>query len=173
MNNQKQNKFCVLVRRVTVLIMALCMTSMVEAQSQRNVWCRTIIISTLDGATMEYLIDQHTKVKIDKPNLVIETEGVVLNYELDNMSQIRYGRRLVPSGMDSNVIDNERPFKWENETMYFFRLPDDTLIEVFTTDGKQVMSHRCSGDAQLSLRSLQGGMYLVKINETTYKILKR
>lgn len=168
-----QNKFNVLVRRVTVLIMTLCMTSMVDAQSPGNVWCRTIIISTLDGATMEYLIDQHTKVRIEKPNLVIETEGVVLNYELDNMAQIRYGRQLVPSGMESNAVDNERPFKWENETMYFFHLPDNTLIEVFTTDGKQVMSQRCSGDAQLPLRSLQDGVYLVKINETTYKILKR
>ena len=95
-----------------------------------------------------------------------------MDYELEKMAQVRYGKRLVPSGI-SNIADDNQPFKWEDETIYFFQLSDDTLIEVFTADGKQVMSRRCSGDAQLSLKSLIDGVYFVKINQTTYKILKR
>lgn len=153
------------------MIVVLFSTMSAKAQSEHGIWRKTIIVSTLDGTTMEYLIDTDTKVKVEKPNLVIETEGVVLFYELDKMAQVRYGKRLVPSGIES--IGDDQPFKWEDETLFFFHLSENTLIEVFTTDGKQVVSRRYSGDAQLPLRSLHDGVYLVKINNDTYKILKR
>ena len=164
----------VLVRRLAVLLFAsLFLTNAADAQSQDGVWRRTIVVATLDGTTMEYLIDQDTKVKVEKPNLIIETEGVVLYYDLDMMLQVRYGKRFVQSGVEPIIVDDNQPFKWEDETLFFFHLPEETLIEVFTTDGKQVVSRRCSGDAQLPLRSLHDGVYLVKLNQTTYKILKR
>ena len=170
---KKYCKMNVCFRHLAVLIfVVLCMTTTAEAQSTEGVWRRTIVVATLDGTSMEYLIDQDTKVRVEKPSLIIETEGVVLYYDLDMMSQVRYGRRFVPSGI-SPVVTDDQLFKWENETLFFFHLPEETLIEVFTTDGKQVVSRRCSGDAQLPLRSLHDGVYLVKINQTTYKILKR
>ena len=156
------------------VLLAFLMLSFVPASAQQGegVWRKTIVVTTLDGTTMEYLIDSDTKVKIEKPNLVIETEGVVLNYELEKMAQVRYGKRLVPTGINGVTVE-EQPFKWEDETVFFDRLPDNTLIEVFTTDGKLVVSRQYSGNAQLPLQSLANGVYLVKVNDTTYKIVKR
>ena len=54
-----------------------------------------------------------------------------------------------------------------------YTVEKNTLIEMFTADGKQVLSRHCSGNAQLPLNSLTNGVYLVKINESTYKIVKR
>ena len=140
--------------------------------AEDGVWRRTIIVSTLEGMTMEYLIDKNTKVKIEKPNLVIETEGVVLTYELESMNQVRYGRKFIPSGIH-NVTDDNQPFIWDDETMMFDNLPNNTLVEVYSADGKQIVSRRCSGNAQLSLKTLTNGVYIVKIDQTTYKIMKR
>lgn len=144
----------------------------VTAQETEGTWQRTIIIATLDGATMEYLIDKDTKVTIEKPNLIIETEGVVLNYELEKMSQVRYGKMFMPTGIGRTKAETP-PFKWEDETIFFNHLLENTLIEVFTADGKQVMNQQCSGDAQLSLKQFPTGVYLIKMNQTTYKILKK
>jgi hypothetical protein len=155
-----------------LLYAGIMMTIPAKAQNTNGMWRKTIIISTIDGTTMEYLINTDTKVKIMKPDLIIETEGVVLNYELEKMAQVRYGKKLVPSGIDGMTVDNQ-PFKWEDETIYFDHLSDNTLIQVFTADGKQVLSRRCSGNAQLPLNSLIDGVYLVKVNDSTYKILKR
>lgn len=143
-----------------------------NAQETEGTWQKTIIVATMDGATMEYLIDSDTKVKIEKPYLVIETEGVAINYELETMGQVRYGKKFVPTGI-SNTKSDAQPFKWEDGTIFFNHLPENTLIEVFTADGKQVMNQRCSGDAQLSLKQLPTGVYLVKMNQTTYKILRK
>ena len=141
-----------------------------HAQTDNRVWRKTIIVTTLDGATMEYLIDETTKVRVEKPYLVIETEGVVLNYELEWMGQLRYGRRLV-DGLDEATTDT--PFSFDNETLYFDGLPESSLIGVFTTDGKQTLSRRCSGSASLSLRTLSPGAYIVKVNGETYKIVRK
>jgi len=156
-----------------LLLLVLLETQSIIAQSHPDVWRRTIVVSTLDGTTMEYLIGTDTKVRIEKPNLVIETEGVVLFFDLEQMAQVRYGKRRVPSNIEEMSIEAEQPFKWEDETLFFFHLPDETLVEVFAADGKQVVSRRCSGNSQLPLRALHDGVYLVKLNQSTYKILKR
>lgn len=144
-----------------------------KAQNTEGIWQKTIIVATIDGATMEYLIDSNTKVKVEKPYLVIETEGVVLNYELEKMAQVRYGKKFVPTGIGSVKAEDTQPFKWEDEIIFFDHLPENTLIEVFTADGKQVLSQRYSDNAQLSLKQLPIGVYLVRMNQTTYKILKK
>ena len=142
-----------------------------NAQNENGVWRQTIIVTTLDGTTMEYLIDKETKVKIEKPNLVIETENVVLNYELENMKQVRYGRTFVTT--DIQNVQNDQPFKLEDETLFFKDLPENSQVGIYTTDGKTVVSRHCSGEASLSLNSLPSGMYIVKINNESYKILKK
>ena len=142
-----------------------------NAQNENGVWRQTIIVTTLDGTTMEYLIDKDTKVKLEKPNLVIETENVVLNYELENMKQVRYGKKFVTTGIQN--VQNNQPFKLEDETLFFKDLPENSQVGIYTTDGKTVVSRQCSGEASLSLNSLPSGMYIVKINAESYKILKK
>lgn len=132
-------------------------------------WQKTIIISTTDGTNMEYIIDENTKVRVVKPDLIIETEGVTINYELEKMAQIRYGKR----SLGIQTIKIEKPFTFDNETLYFSQLPSNTLIEVFAADGRQTLSRRCNGSGQLSLSSLSPGAYIVKVNTITYKIVKK
>lgn len=155
-----------------LLLITLFSTLPANAQGGEAGWRKTIIVKTLDGTTMEYIIDTDTKVKIEKPNLVIETEGVEINYELEKMAQVRYGKKFISTGINNVAIDDQ-PFKFEDETIFFDNLSENTLIEMFTADGKQVLSRHCSGNAQLPLNSLTDGVYLVKINESTYKIVKR
>ncbi|MBR5656173.1 MAG: leucine-rich repeat domain-containing protein [Prevotella sp.] len=142
-------------------------------EMEDGVWCPTIIVTTLDGATVEYLIDKNTKVKIAKPDLVIETDGMVLTYELENMSQVRYGKKFVSMGIPVVSIAKDEPFKMENETLFLSGLSENTLVGIYNVEGKTVMSRRYSGKAQVSLKGLPSGVYFVKFNNETYKILKK
>lgn len=142
-----------------------------HAQNGDGVWRKTIIVTTLDGTSLEYLIDENTKVRIEKPNLVIETEGVTLHHELEKMGQLRYGKRFITEGIDE-IVGN-KPFSFDNETLFFDQLPENSLIEIFTTDGKKTYNRSCSGNTQVSLLTLSPGAYIVKVNSNTYKILKK
>ena len=136
-------------------------------------WRKTIIVTTLDGTTMEYLIDEDTKIKVEKPYLVIETDNVVLNYELENMKNLRYGKKFISDGIEDVIVENGQPFQYKDETLFFKDLPENSQVGIFTLDGKTVVNHQCSGEASLSLNSLPSGMYIVKINNESYKILKK
>jgi len=136
-----------------------------------GVWHKTIIVKTLDGTTMEYLMDRQTKVTIVKPYLVIETEGTVVKYELESMAQLRYGKRFVPTGIKSATADGA-PFEVADNAVKFNHLQTPTLVEVFTLDGKQVISKMLSGTTSISIAQLPSGVYLLKMNNETYKILK-
>ena len=58
----------------------------------------TILVTTSDGVTVEHLIDQNSHVSIEKPNLIIETDGKVLTYDLEQMARLCYGHRYVTAG---------------------------------------------------------------------------
>ena len=136
-------------------------------------WRKTIIVTTLDGTMMEYLIDEDTKIKVEKPYLVIETDNVVLNYELEKMKHVRYGKKLVSDGIEDVTVQKEHPFTMKDETLFFKGLPENSQVSIYTLDGKTVVSRQCSGDGSLTLNSLTTGMYIVKINNESYKILKK
>lgn len=136
-------------------------------------WHRTLIVSTLDGGTMEYLLDKQTKVRIEQPNLVIETDGTVLTYELQSLSQIRYGRKYITTGIHGETVVNGQAFRMEDGVLLFDNLRDNSLVEVFTVDGKTVMSRHCSGRTSVTLDQFGTGVYFVKVNGETYKILKK
>jgi hypothetical protein len=53
-----------------------------------------LIIDKTDGNTVEYMINENTKVKIAKPDLVIEMNGQLLTYPLAEVSQLRYDERM-------------------------------------------------------------------------------
>ena len=167
------NLFFKQMKLVKVMLFMIGMLFTIEsyAQDDGTIWKNTIVVSTIDGTTFEYLIDKDTKVRLDNPNLVIETEGVILSYELANMGQLRYGRRPITNGITDNPA--VQPFSFDNETLYFERLPQGSLIEVFTIDGKLTSSLRCGDSARFSLSALSSGTYIVKVNESTYKILKK
>ena len=60
------------------------------------------------------------------------------------------------------------------EHIDFSNLPAGAAISIYTLDGKQLYSHRPAEGKTLSLplSSLQSGIYLVKVNDVTYKIQK-
>lgn len=67
-----------------------------------------ILIYKMDDSIDEFKIDENTKVKIAKPNLVIDVNGQVVSYLLEELKQIRYEERLIDlCSMNASVNLNE------------------------------------------------------------------
>ena len=60
-------------------------------------------------------------------------------------------------------------------TLVLSGLKSGTSAQVFSTDGRmvQTLTANYNGTFRLSLSSLPTGVYVVKVNDTTYKILKQ
>ena len=95
----------------------------------------TILVSTTDGLTVEYLIDEHSKLRIEKPDLIIETDGMILNYSLENMSQLRYGQRQVSA---KSILQNfDIP---SVGTVFVHGMKENSVVEVISANNA-IMKH--------------------------------
>ena len=127
-------------RSKTILLKALLLCALIVSVQNANgdgVWRKTIIFSTLDGTTMEYLIDANTKITVEKPNLVVETEGAVINIELDDMSKIQYGKKWVPIvvGKEQITISNAKQVPYFSENNLNFMSLAEKGIKAYVATG--------------------------------------
>lgn len=147
---------------VNLVIDAILDTPLVQVYS-------TIIVTTVDGGTVEYLIDDRTKVRLVKPYLIINTDGMVMTYHLDDMTRLRYGQRMVTSGIGI-LRDDNLP---TTGTIFLNDLNDNTLTEVTSADGRVLMNQRSGGTVEVSLGSEPAGEYVITAGCITINIVKQ
>ena len=129
----------------------------------------TILVTTTDGITIEYLLDENSRLMIAKPNLVIETDGMVMTYELEHMAQLSYGQRTVNTNL-SMLKDFDIP---TGGTLFMHDLKENALTEVTNADGGVVMNQQGNTDVKVSLSNQPAGEYMIKAASQTIKIVKQ
>ena len=125
------------------------------------------ILVTSDDVTMECLIDQNSNIKIEKPNLVIRTRDQVLTYDLDKMTQMRYGQRVITGDTGQETL--------KAGSIIMHGLKENTIIEVTDSDGRVVMRKSGSenSNVMLSLDDEPSGEYKISTASQTIKIVKQ
>lgn len=132
-----------------------------------------LVIITTDGTESRFVLNEMPQVKIEKPNLVVESEGTRVMFELNQMKRIRYEKvPVVPTAIE--VVETNNSLDKKQGYIDFRNLPADANISIYTLDGRQVYSHRPTqgGTFSLPLNTLPSGVYLVKVNDVTYKVQK-
>jgi len=64
--------------------------------------CTYLILTMTDGSTSEYMLNEHSKVTIAKPYLIVKSgSGRPKSFSLEKLSQLRYEERMV--SIDNNL----------------------------------------------------------------------
>ena len=133
---------------------------------------KMLVVTAMDGTTTKYLLDGMPQVRIEKPYLIISSGMASVSLPLENLQHMHYEKATD----DATAIGEIKVFdeKGGSERIDFSNLPADASVSIFTLDGKQLYSVRPGQGKNLSLPlgSLQSGIYLVKVNDVTYKIQK-
>ena len=133
---------------------------------------KMLVVTAMDGTTTKYLLDGMPQVRIEKPYLVISSGMASVSLPLENLQHMHYEKATDEATAigDIKVFDE----KGGSERIDFSNLPADANVSIYTLDGKQLYSMRPGQGKNLSLPlgSLQSGIYLVKVNDVTYKIQK-
>lgn len=128
----------------------------------------TILVTSTDGITIEYLLDENSKIRIEKPAFIIETDGMVVSYELGYMAQLRYGQKQIVTNLDM-LKGLDVPTAG---TFFFHDLKENALTEVVNAQGNVVMSQRGNDNVKVSLNNQPAGEYVIKADSQTIKIVK-
>ncbi len=133
---------------------------------------KMLVITATDGTTTKYLLEGMPQVRIEKPYLVITTGTTSVSLPLENLQHMHYEKATDEATAIKGITAFDE--KTGREHIDFSNLPAGAAVSIYTTDGKLLYNHRPAQGKTLSLPldALQSGIYLVKVNDVTYKIQK-
>lgn len=127
----------------------------------------TILVTTTDGLTVEYLIDENTRILFSNAKLMIKTDGIVFTSELKKIAQLRYGQREVSTVQILRKVDIPMA-----GTVFLHGSKENTLTEVKSTDGRVIMEEHGYGPFKVWLGNEPSGEYVVNTDSQTINIVK-
>ena len=145
------------------------MTGIVMTARQRE----QLIILGKDGTKIAYALTDKPKITFTDSDLVVSVNGLTSNYLLINLLGITYSESDVMN--ISNAKDDFPLFYMNGNKLMFHKIKRDMALFLYKIDGSLVFKKRISKDSDttVSLSSIESGIYVLQINGTVFKIIKK
>lgn len=153
-------------RLMVAALMALgfCNVSMAETAMTH------LCIHFVDGKCSSYTLSSDPEIAFAENELTIRTNGIDVTYPLDDVSRITYGDENGAGVYD--LEHGESPYRIDNGYILFSNLAEGTIVDIYDINGAVVRCHQAevAGEYRLPVRDLSPGIYIVRVNNTTFKI---
>ena len=153
-------------KKVILLLFGMVLTTTVKAEGlMLQIW-------QTDGQVVTIALSDEPVTTYADGKLIVQTKKTTITYPLEKVKRYTYGSEIDGISLPDAV---KAEFSNNGETLTFTGLKPNTNIWVYTAAG-QVARHLNSGKnskVAVSVSNLPTGVYVVKINDTTYKMTKR
>lgn len=134
-----------------------------------------LVIWAKDGSKIaEYALTEMPKVTFESGAFVISSASTEIeSYELDRLARFTYEKKESTGIKD--IVTDDVSFSINGETLIFSSLKANSLVSVHALNGTSVFSERIdhAGQYAFPLTNLTRGIYLIHVNDSTYKIVKK
>ena len=157
--------FLTMTKVLLLAVLCLCSSAIKADDMVLQVWLA-------DGQTMSINLNEEPRTTYSDGNLVIMTTKTTVTFPLEKVKKFTY--RDASNGISQpNVV--KAAFSADGETLSFSDLKSGTTILLYNVAGQLLRSVTPdSGNrAVVSVSQLPTGVYVVKMNDATYKITKR
>jgi hypothetical protein len=124
---------------------------------------KTISVITKDGNTTAVDIAEQTQIKFSGTQITFGDKTF-------NRADVVKFSYVKGSGTAAVKTGAERPFRQVGNSLIF---STDANATIFAVDGRKVISDKVEAGSSISLASLATGVYIIKVNNETFKIAKR
>lgn len=132
-----------------------------------SVWAanyHSLHISLKDGSVVSVNLSDELKASFTETHLHIESEGPAVDVPRADIAGLAFKE-------EAGIEDAETAAPaFDGDNMTFTGLPAGSVVSVFATDGRAVASATAEGEFTLPLASLPAGVYIVTVNNMSYKI---
>ena len=137
-----------------------------QAQQRLVVWQKS-------GEKVYFDLAERPRTTFEGSNLVITTTTLTVSYPLEQV--LRYTYELPPSGIENVNLSKPVHISHRDDALYLENLKPGIRIQLFTTDGKLLATEQADGrqTITISLAQCPAGIYIVKANDVTYKMMKQ
>ncbi|MBO4315415.1 MAG: hypothetical protein J5867_05575 [Prevotella sp.] len=157
------------IRRFLLLVTFIVSYLGLQAQEYVMVW-------TKEGQQIAYKLKQRPKAFFTDESVKLTTDSIVADYyPLVNMHKITFEDTL-PTPIDDGIsIINNGKIQVGEEEIILIGFPDGTFVSLNAVDGRHSKKYKTNsrGNLRLGLSGLPSGVFIVKANKSTIKIMKK
>jgi len=136
---------------------------------------KTLVVTTKNGVRTEFLLTEKPYVKFEGQNLHITSSKADVTYALADIANFTY-LNTDPTGItELSKMDDPTEISYQEGTLVLSQLKKGSVVGIYTLDGKLVQQIKADRRRtyRLSLSSLPKGVYIVRADTITTKIMKR
>ena len=132
----------------------------------------SLILLLKDGTTQTYELAEQPVITVVGAELKIVANHADVSIPLSDVMRYTFQKRT--TGIDE-VDTNQEVIDYKDGVLTLSGLEASTPISLYTIDGRLLQAHTVADDGtyRQSLASLRQGVYVVKVNHKSYKIMKR
>ena len=132
-----------------------------------------LVVETKDHVKTAYMLAEKTQVLFSEANLRVVSTKADVTYQLSDILRFTYETRSTTGISELRTTQAEVDYK--DGQLVISGIKAGGSVSVYSLDGKVVkqLTAQRSGTYRLSLASLSKGVYIVKADNVTYKIMKR
>lgn len=132
-----------------------------------------LVVETKDHVKTAYMLADKTQVRFAGTNLRVVSTKADVTYQLSDILRFTYETRSTTGISELRTTQAEVDYK--DGQLVISGIKAGGSVNVYSLEGKLVkqLTAQRSGTYRLSLASLSKGVYIVKADNVTYKIMKR
>ena len=133
-----------------------------------------LVVTAKDGTQVAFALQEKPIVTFLDDNLRIQSQLTDVYYSLENMATFTYEKRDISSAVMD--LQSDALFHMQGEDYIVFpALNENTYIALHTVTGAVLFAQtiRQAGEYGFSLSQLMPAIYILTVNDVTYKIVKR
>ena len=146
------------------LILTLLLLSVVVTHAQEY---SKVVVTLTDGTSRTISLSEKPIVTIANEKLVIKTEMTTTEFDRANVSRFNFISDV--DGIEEIESDIQDVYN-DGDHLCFSNLPENSLIEIYATDGTLLKRETASGTYKITLAELSAGVYIVSVNGVSTKI---
>ena len=133
-----------------------------------------MVLLKKDGTKLYYDLHEEPVTTFSDGQLVLTTSQTTAYFQLSEIARYTFEGAYEDIG-NAKSRSGEPVYHQTRDAMSFEGLPNGTLVELYTSDGRKLSSQQTSDDAttEVSLVDQPNGTYYVKIGDAQYKFEKR
>ncbi|MCU7618375.1 T9SS type A sorting domain-containing protein [Chryseobacterium sp. PBS4-4] len=136
-----------------------------------------IKVTYYTGSTQDYTIETTGKLYFSGSNLLVKTNGTANNVSIPT-NIIRKITFTTSSLATQEIGQNKSKFRlYPNPASDFVKISSDKKqkmnVKIYSSTGSLVLKGTFQPDEEININSLTSGFYLVQVDETTLKMIKK
>ena len=132
-------------------------------------------IYTNDGEVSTFKFEDNPKIEVKEGQMVVSFNSIEVSFDYSNLQKMVYQSSSDVTTGVASVLDDQPVILLEGDEIKVNPLQKDAQISIYDTTGVLVESRNLkAGEShKISVADLSRGIYIITLNNTTYKILKK